>query len=132
MKNIELMNASAGSGKTFNLTARVVDAMRSGVAPESVMATTFTNRAAAELRERIRLQLMKSNQPEEANRINDGFIGGYMSKLGIQIQFIGFFPVKIPGRVIAFYFTGKFCFELFSVKPGDHFAAAYTVLKAFP
>ncbi len=75
MKNIELMNASAGSGKTFNLTARVVDAMRNGVAPESVMATTFTKRAAAELRERIRLQLMKSNQPEEANRINDGFIG---------------------------------------------------------
>jgi ATP-dependent helicase/nuclease subunit A len=82
MKNIELMNASAGSGKTFNLTAKVVDAMRSGIPPESVMATTFTNRAAAELKERIRLQLLKSNQPEEANRINDGFIGTVNSICG--------------------------------------------------
>lgn len=75
MNNIELINASAGSGKTFSLTARVVDVFINGVAPEALMATTFTNKAAAELLERIRVQLLKNNQPNEANRINDGFIG---------------------------------------------------------
>lgn len=75
MKNIELINASAGSGKTYTLTARVVELLKNGMAPESLMATTFTNRAAGELRERIRVELLKNNQQDEANRINDGFIG---------------------------------------------------------
>jgi ATP-dependent exoDNAse (exonuclease V) beta subunit len=75
MNTIELVNASAGSGKTHNLTARVVEAMKNGIDPEALMAMTFTNRAAAELRERIRVQLLKSGQPDKANRINDGFIG---------------------------------------------------------
>ena len=75
MNNIEMINASAGSGKTYSLTARVVEILKSGLAPESLMATTFTNRAAAELRERIRFHLLKSHQSEEANRIYDGFIG---------------------------------------------------------
>lgn len=75
MNNIELINASAGSGKTYNLTSRIVDVLGSGVDPEALMATTFTNRAAAELRERIRVQLLKSGQSEKANRINDGYIG---------------------------------------------------------
>lgn len=75
MNNIEMINASAGSGKTYSLTARVVEILKSGLNPESLMATTFTNRAAAELRERIRFNLLKSCQPEEANRIYDGFIG---------------------------------------------------------
>lgn len=46
MKNIELINASAGSGKTFSLTQRIVEALKSGVEPEELMATTFTNKAA--------------------------------------------------------------------------------------
>jgi len=75
MNNIELINASAGSGKTYSLTARVVDMLKSGITPEALMATTFTNRAAAELRERIRVQLLKNQQSEEAGRIYDGFIG---------------------------------------------------------
>lgn len=75
MKNIELINASAGSGKTFNLTQRIVEALKNGIAPEELMATTFTNKAADELRERIRVDLLKNRQIEEAGRIYDGFIG---------------------------------------------------------
>ncbi|NLB17549.1 MAG: UvrD-helicase domain-containing protein, partial [Syntrophomonadaceae bacterium] len=41
----------------------------------SLMATTFTNRAAAELRERIRVDLLKRGRHEDADRIYDGFIG---------------------------------------------------------
>lgn len=75
MKNVELINASAGSGKTYNLTERIVDRLKSGIDPEALMATTFTNRAAGELRERIRSKLLRNQQIEEAVRIYDGFIG---------------------------------------------------------
>ena len=75
MKGIELINASAGSGKTYRLTELVVEKLRGEVAPEGLMATTFTNKAAAELRERIRLQLLKHGKSSEAQRIYDGFVG---------------------------------------------------------
>ncbi|MDR3230163.1 MAG: UvrD-helicase domain-containing protein [Synergistaceae bacterium] len=75
LKNIELINASAGSGKTHSLTGRVMDELRRGVAPESLAITTFTNRAAANLRERIRHQLLTEGMPDEAQRIFDGFVG---------------------------------------------------------
>ena len=75
MKHIEVINASAGSGKTYSLTARVVAVLKEGLAPEALMATTFTNKAAAELRERIRVKLLESGDTDEAERVGDGFIG---------------------------------------------------------
>ena len=75
MKGIELINASAGTGKTYNLTTRVVEKLQGGLAPEALMATTFTNKAASELLERIRQQLLKHDKPDEAQRIFDGFVG---------------------------------------------------------
>ncbi len=75
MKQIEVINASAGSGKTYSLTARVVAILKEGMAPEALMATTFTNKAAAELRERIRVKLLESGDTEQAERVGDGFIG---------------------------------------------------------
>ena len=45
--------ACAGSGKTEAVAQRVADLFATGISPESVVAFTFTNRAAEELKRRV-------------------------------------------------------------------------------
>jgi len=73
-----LIVAGAGSGKTRTLTHRVAYLLATGIKPDSILAITFTNKAAEEMRERIKQILGENNFSQKL------FIGTF-HKLGVNI-----------------------------------------------
>lgn len=61
-----VVSASAGSGKTRVLVERYLRHVEDGYSPDSILATTFTRKAAAEMRERIVKMLIERGRVAEA------------------------------------------------------------------
>ncbi len=59
-----LVRASAGTGKTYRLTARLLKILLQGAPPESILATTFTRKAAGEILDRVLLVLAEAANPQ--------------------------------------------------------------------
>jgi ATP-dependent helicase/nuclease subunit A len=73
-----LLSAAAGSGKTSVLVERFVRAVREdGLAPGKILAITFTDRAAGELRERVRARFLELGERESARDTEAAFVGTF-------------------------------------------------------
>jgi ATP-dependent helicase/nuclease subunit A len=68
--------AGAGTGKTTELTRIIRDRVTSGECrPHAIIGTTFTNKAAAELVERVRQELFKTGKLDLAERLSESLLG---------------------------------------------------------
>ena len=93
MNKIEFVVAGAGSGKTYKLTETLAQALESGSArPHAILATTFTVKAATELRERARSWLLDRGRIDLATAIGQARLGTVNSVCGQMLR--------------------RFCFEL--------------------
>ena len=71
-----IISASAGSGKTHRLTEDIFEMIKDGkIRPDQLIATTFTVKAATELKGRIREKLIAEGKIREANLMNQALIG---------------------------------------------------------
>ncbi len=82
---MKIISAGAGSGKTFRLTQEMVALLSSGkVRARGIIATTFTNKAAAELQERVRIKLLEEGLTTEADELANALIGT-VHGLGVKL-----------------------------------------------
>jgi ATP-dependent helicase/nuclease subunit A len=73
-----LLAAGAGSGKTSVLVERFVRAvLEDGVSPGKILAITFTERAAGELRERVRTRFKELGEREAARDTEAAFVSTF-------------------------------------------------------
>jgi ATP-dependent exoDNAse (exonuclease V) beta subunit len=73
-----LVSAAAGSGKTSVLVERFIRAVREdGIAPGRILAITFTERAAGELRARVRARLLELGDRAAARDTEAAFVGTF-------------------------------------------------------
>ena len=120
-----LVLAGAGSGKTRVITARIAHLIRNeGVAPESILAVTFTNKAAREMNGRV-ARLVKGARGKPLICTFHAFgvrlLRAHIDRLGYRPDFAIFDSQDQQGLVKGLLEEGDY--DLGALKPKDvHFA----------
>lgn len=85
MEGLTIVPAGAGSGKTYRIKTDLTNWVRQKkVAPDRILAVTFTEAAAAELRGRIRSSLLAEGMIEEALAVEQAYVST-IHGLGLRI-----------------------------------------------
>ncbi len=77
-----LIEASAGTGKTYTITSLFVRLILDGFQLEQILAVTFTEAATSELRDRIRLRLVQALAAIEGGHSDDPFLQYLLTRPG--------------------------------------------------
>ncbi len=86
MSPIDLVTASAGTGKTYRLAKEIADAVAAGTPAESIVAVTFTTRAAEELTGRARARLIEDGRRDAATALLAGRVGTVNAVFGSLLR----------------------------------------------
>ena len=82
---LTIVPAGAGSGKTFRIKSDLTKWVKGNlVAPDRILAVTFTEAAAAELRGRIRASLLAEGMVEAALAVEQAYVST-IHGLGLRI-----------------------------------------------
>jgi ATP-dependent helicase/nuclease subunit A len=85
-----LIEASAGTGKTQSLAERLIALLKSGVAPQEIVALTFSRAAAGEIFERFVMLLAEraASSPEDARLLRRVLATQHLSQIGTLDSFL--------------------------------------------
>ena len=94
-----LVKAGAGAGKTYTVQSTLADWVKQGqVKADRILAVTFTTDAANEMRERIRLSLLKEGLMKEAQLLQKSTIST-IHAFGLEIyEPLLLRPATLPRR----------------------------------
>jgi len=98
LSKLDVVSAGAGSGKTFRIKDTVGRWVKDGlVQPDRIVAVTFTEAAAAELKERLRTELIDLGRIEDALKLDQSYISTIHS-FGLRILTEFAFDGGLPPR----------------------------------
>lgn len=80
-----LVVAGAGAGKTRVITHRILNLIKKGVSPHAILAITFTNKAAKEMRERVEALIRDSKALNLPISLNERPFVSTFHALGVHI-----------------------------------------------
>lgn len=109
-RGLIVVNAAAGCGKTFALTKRIVKLIQDGVLPEKILAITFTNKAADELKERVWKECSNVGIEIDKNKLNINTFNGFgFGIIKEHKRLLGFSEMNIAEKIDLFDIIFKIC-----------------------
>jgi ATP-dependent helicase/nuclease subunit A len=98
LPKLDVVSAGAGSGKTYRITETVGRWVKDGlVSPNRIVAVTFTEAAAGELKERLRKELIDLGRIEDALKLDQAYISTIHS-FGLRLLTEFAFEGGLPPR----------------------------------